>query len=85
MADTAASIQSAQRQLAERREALAAGEAGYTVARLRYEGGLSSYVAVLSAEDAVIAQRRAVADAEARAFTLDIALVRALGGGFAST
>jgi NodT family efflux transporter outer membrane factor (OMF) lipoprotein len=85
VADTAASIQSAQRQVAERREALAAGEAGYKVARLRFEGGLSTYVAVLSAEDSVITQRRALADAEARAFTLDIALVRALGGGFAAT
>ena len=45
----------------------------------------STYVAVLTAEDSVIAQRRAVADAEARAFTLDIALVRALGGGFAAS
>jgi NodT family efflux transporter outer membrane factor (OMF) lipoprotein len=82
IADTAASIQSAQRQATERREALAAGEAAYKVARERYEGGLSTYVAVLSAEDSVIAQRRALADAEARAFTLDVALVRALGGGF---
>ena len=38
---------------------------------------------MLSAEDAVIAERRALADAQARAFTLDIALVRALGGGYA--
>ena len=82
VADTAASIRSAQRQLAARREALAAGEAAYKVARLRYEGGLSTYVAVLSAEDSLIAQRRALADAEARAFSLDVALVRALGGGF---
>ncbi len=82
VADSAASIQSAQRQLAQRREALAASETAYRVARLRYEGGLSTYVSVLTAEDALIAQRRAVADLEARAFTLDVALVRALGGGF---
>ena len=37
-----------------------------TVAQLRYQGGLSTYLAVLTAEDAVIAQQRAVADAEAR-------------------
>ncbi len=42
-----------------------------------------SYVAVLTAENAVIDERRAYADAQARAFTLDIALVRALGGGYA--
>ncbi len=82
VADSAASIQSAQRQLAQRRQALAASETAYTVARLRYEGGLSTFVSVLTAEDALLAQRRAVADLEARAFTLDVALVRALGGGF---
>ena len=75
-------MQSAALQLDERRQALAAGEAAYNVARLRYQGGLSPYVSVLTAEDAVIAERRAAADAQARAFTLDIALVRALGGGF---
>jgi NodT family efflux transporter outer membrane factor (OMF) lipoprotein len=82
VADSAASAQSVQRQLAQRREALASSETAYQVARLRYEGGLSTYVNVLTAEDALIAQRRAVADLEARAFTLDVALVRALGGGF---
>ena len=82
VADSAASAQSAQRQLVQRREALAASETAYSVARLRYEGGLSTFVSVLTAEDALIAQRRAVADLEARAFTLDVALVRALGGGF---
>ncbi|HZZ36497.1 MAG TPA: efflux transporter outer membrane subunit, partial [Caulobacteraceae bacterium] len=84
VADAASSVQSVQRQLAERREALAASEAAYDVARLRYQGGLSTYVSVLTAEDAVIAQRRAVATLEGRAFTLDVALVRALGGGFSA-
>ena len=85
VADSAASVRSAQAQLAERRAALDAGEQAYAVARERYQGGLSSYVAVLTAENAVIDERRAFADAQARAFTLDIALVRALGGGFAGT
>jgi NodT family efflux transporter outer membrane factor (OMF) lipoprotein len=84
VADAASSVQSVQRQLAERRGALAASEAAYEVARLRYQGGLSTYVSVLTAEDAVIAQRRAVATLEGRAFTLDVALVRALGGGFSA-
>jgi NodT family efflux transporter outer membrane factor (OMF) lipoprotein len=85
VADAAASVQSADRQLNERREALKAGEAGYAIAQLRYKGGLSTYVDVLSAENAVIAQRRAFADAQARVFTLDIALTRALGGGFTAS
>ena len=83
VADSAASAQSAQRQLGDRKVALDAGEQAYAVARLRYQGGLSSYVDVLTAENAVIDERRAYADAQARAFTLDIALVRALGGGYA--
>jgi len=84
VADAATSVQSAQVQLADRRQALEAGEQAYAVARLRYEGGLSNYVSVLTAEDSVIAERRALADAETRAFLLDVALIRALGGGFDS-
>ena len=83
VANSAVSAQSAARQLDERRAALDAGKEAYAVARLRYQGGLSSYVDVLTAENAVIDERRAFADAQARAFTLDIALVRALGGGYA--
>jgi NodT family efflux transporter outer membrane factor (OMF) lipoprotein len=82
VADAAANAQSAARQLELRRQALAEGEAAYTGARLRYQGGLSTYIDLLSAEDAVIAERRAYADAQALAFLDDIALVRALGGGF---
>ena len=85
VADAAASVQSAQKQLAERRAALDAGEQAYAVAKERYDGGLSSFVSVLAAEDAVITERRAFADAQTRVFTLDIALVRALGGGFTGT
>jgi len=71
-------------QLVESRGALASAEAAYRVARRRYEGGLSSYIDALAVEDGFVAQRRAVADMEARAFAIDIALMRALGGGFAA-
>lgn len=64
--------------------ALRASEEAYDVVNNRYKGGLSSYLAVLRAEDSLIANRRALADINARAFTLDVALIRALGGGFAS-
>ncbi len=76
VADAAASAQSADKQLAERRAALSAGEQAYAVAQERYRGGLASYVAVLAAENAVIEQRRAFADAQTRAFSLDITLIR---------
>jgi NodT family efflux transporter outer membrane factor (OMF) lipoprotein len=82
VADAAASQRALQARLAAAREGLEAGEAAYRVARLRYEGGLSTYLTLLTAEDTVILQRRAVAQLEARALTLDAGLVRALGGGF---
>jgi NodT family efflux transporter outer membrane factor (OMF) lipoprotein len=82
VADAATTSRSIADQLASRRAALAAGENAWKLARLRYENGLSNYIAVLSAENDVLAQRRAVAELEARAFAADVALVRALGGGF---
>ena len=81
-ADAAASSRALETRLAAAREALAAGEGSYKVARLRYEGGLSTYLDLLTAEDQLIVQRRIVAQLEARALTLDANLVRALGGGF---
>lgn len=83
VADVAASERALNTRLAESRAALAANEDGFRIARLRYQGGLSTYQNVLIAELAVLAQRRNVADLESRALTLDVALVRALGGGFA--
>jgi NodT family efflux transporter outer membrane factor (OMF) lipoprotein len=82
VADAAAASRALQDRLSAARESLAAGEAAYKVARLRFEGGLSTYLDLLTAEDQLIAQRRTVAQLEARALTLDASLVRALGGGF---
>ncbi|QGN55735.1 efflux transporter outer membrane subunit [Novosphingobium sp. Gsoil 351] len=67
------------------RQALAAAEQALALALQRYRSGLSTYLDVLSTEDGVLQGRRAVADLQARAFTLDVAMVRALGGGFATT
>jgi NodT family efflux transporter outer membrane factor (OMF) lipoprotein len=84
LADVAASERALDTRSNETRAALAANEDAYRVAHDRYDGGLSNYQTVLIAEDAVLAQRLAVADLESRRFALDVALVRALGGGFTS-
>jgi NodT family efflux transporter outer membrane factor (OMF) lipoprotein len=84
LADIAASERALDTRLNETRAALAANEDAYRVAQHRYSGGLANYQTVLIAEDAVLAQRMAVADLESRRFALDVALVRALGGGFTS-
>lgn len=70
--------------LTEARAALAASEEAYSIAQKRYQGGLFTYLDVLNVEDQLLAARQSVAELEASAFTLDIALIRALGGGFAA-
>lgn len=85
VADAATSQKALAVRLSESRQALADAEEGNAIARQRYEGGLSTYLDVLSAEEGVLQARRTVAELETRAFTLDVAMVRALGGGFKAT
>jgi len=68
--------------LADARAALAASEEAYRIARLRYEGGLSSYLEVLQVEDRLLQARLAAVAVESEARALDISLIRALGGGY---
>jgi NodT family efflux transporter outer membrane factor (OMF) lipoprotein len=82
LADAAASERALGVRLQESKTALAADEEAYKLTRLRYEGGLANYQSVLLAEDAVLQARIIVADLDARAFTLDVELVQALGGGY---
>ena len=84
VADTVASERALAREREDAKAALESSESAYRIAELRYRGGLSRYLDVLTAEDTMLTQRRRVADLEAQGFALDIALVRALGGGFAA-
>jgi NodT family efflux transporter outer membrane factor (OMF) lipoprotein len=52
------------------------------LAALRYRQGVGNLLQLLAAEDTALSTHRAVTDLEARAFLLDISLIRALGGGF---
>lgn len=85
VADAIVDRRALDQQLSSTRAALAQSEQSYVLIRTRYQGGLTSYYDTLSVENALVAQRRAVADLEARAFSLDVALVRALGGGYRAT
>lgn len=82
VSDAVVSKRALARRLADTRQAAATAEDAWRVVSNRYKGGLATYMEVLGAEDALIAARRAAAGLGARAFTLDIQLVRALGGGF---
>ncbi|QEL56824.1 efflux transporter outer membrane subunit [Chromobacterium paludis] len=72
-------------QLEQRRLALQTADEAYRVSQNRYQGGLANYLDVLNAEDGVIAARRSLAALETRRFTLDVALIQALGGGYQET
>ncbi|WP_447952301.1 efflux transporter outer membrane subunit [Sphingopyxis chilensis] len=84
VADIVASRAATMRQLTGRREALAAAAEASKLAGLRYRAGLSTQIVQLTAEDSLVALDRAVADLEARQLSLDIALIRALGGGYSA-
>ncbi|WP_240610264.1 efflux transporter outer membrane subunit [Sphingomonas pokkalii] len=84
VADAVTSQKALATRLSESRQALADSEQAYAIARQRYEGGLSRFLDVLTAEERVLQNRQIVAELEARAFALDVQLVRALGGGFST-
>ncbi|TDR77853.1 efflux transporter outer membrane subunit [Paludibacterium purpuratum] len=82
VADVATSRKALDAELAATRTAVAAAQSAYDIVNQRYQGELATYLDVLMAEDALVSAKRSLADVEARALTLDVELVRALGGGF---
>ena len=81
VADAATSQRALSTRLTHAQDAEKAAQAAWQVAGNRYRGGLATNLDVLTAEDALISARRSVAALQTRAFALDVALTRALGGG----
>ncbi|MGA7438876.1 MAG: TolC family protein, partial [Luteibacter sp.] len=65
-------------------EAQTRSEKAYRLAKARYEGGLSDYQSVLTAEDLLLQTQVDATAIHMRAYALSIALTKALGGGFNS-
>lgn len=84
-ADRISALQSIDRQQQDQTRAQGFAERAYRLAVQRYESGLSSYLVVLTAENTVLAQRRAAADLRARALDGQAELMRALGGGYVAS
>jgi NodT family efflux transporter outer membrane factor (OMF) lipoprotein len=80
VADQIGSAQSIERQQREQAQAQQALEAAYDVALQRYKAGLGPYLTVLSAEAAVLQQRRLAVDLQGRALDTRVGLAKALGG-----
>ncbi|CAM3175337.1 Multidrug transporter [Sphingomonas antarctica] len=83
-ADAVATLDSVEAQLTEQRRSAASNGEAARIARLRYTGGLSNQLVALTAEDSLVVSRRAVADLEGRRLLAQVALIRALGGGYVS-
>lgn len=81
-ADTLVSLGALQQRLQKSQEAVQAASDTHQIARNRYQGGLATYLDVLSAEDGLLTSQRELANLQTRLFSLHVALVRALGGGY---
>jgi len=82
-ADALTTARMANARLGDARAALAAAEEGYDIMARRYKAGLATSLDVLQVEDRLIQARLGAAGLEAVVRNADIALARALGGGFA--
>lgn len=82
VADQLASARSVAQQRAQQQQALQSAESAYSIAEQRYRAGLSNHLQLLSAETAVLAQRRLDVDLRTRALQAQVNLAQALGGGW---
>lgn len=82
VADAAAGQQALAIQLASAQEAVTRSRQAWDLAKRRYSGGLSPYLSVLSAEEALLRNRQLLADCQGRVLAVRVDLIRALGGGF---
>jgi NodT family efflux transporter outer membrane factor (OMF) lipoprotein len=82
VADAAVSQRALGPQLERVDAAVEAARDAWRVQNNRYEGGLATYLEVLSAEDYLLTNLRSQSDLRSRSMSLDVALNRALGGGY---
>jgi outer membrane protein TolC len=84
VADQLTSAQAVAKQQAEQALAEAAAQEAYAGAQQRWRSGLYNALQVLNAESALLVQRRLAVDLRTRSLQNQVALARALGGGFSS-
>lgn len=82
VADEAGSLAAIERQQAEQVAASTAAEAAFDLSLQRYRAGIGNFLVVLNAEGNVLLQRRNSAELKARHLAAEVALSRALGGGW---
>ena len=85
VADAVTSLKALGGQIEQAELGLDAAQEAFQIAANRYRGGLSNYLDVLISEDTMLSSLRSVTELRARRFSLNVLLVRALGGGYQSS
>jgi NodT family efflux transporter outer membrane factor (OMF) lipoprotein len=85
VATNISSIRAVDKQMNDANRALAAATSAYNLAVIRYKAGLSPQLQVLTADQNRLANEQTVTNLRMRRSDLQIALIRALGGGFDAT
>ncbi|MDE2184037.1 MAG: efflux transporter outer membrane subunit [Alphaproteobacteria bacterium] len=85
VADAYGSRRGVEAELVHAHAGLQEAENSYDVLSRRYKAGITPYTDLLNAESELIEARRVTADLESEAFADDIALARALGGGYSAS
>ena len=84
VADAYTNRKSLDGELADARGAEKDAVNAYRLVKARYASGLVRYIDVLTVENQLLQAQRTVTDLDSQAFIYDVALVRALGGGYAA-
>jgi NodT family efflux transporter outer membrane factor (OMF) lipoprotein len=80
--DSLATLRVLQQEADVQAAAVAAAERSLTLATNRYRGGVASYLEVITAQNAALANERAAVSILSRRLVTSVVLVKALGGGF---
>ncbi|EAY69021.1 Outer membrane protein [Burkholderia dolosa AU0158] len=85
VATQVASIRAIDRQMSDAQRALDAATRAYDLAVIRYKAGLSPQLQVLTADSNRLASEQTVTNLKMRRRDMQLALIKALGGGFDAT
>jgi NodT family efflux transporter outer membrane factor (OMF) lipoprotein len=65
-------------------QAVASADRSLTLANVRYTGGITTYLEVITAQTAALANERTLVDLRTRRLTSSVLLIKALGGGWST-
>jgi NodT family efflux transporter outer membrane factor (OMF) lipoprotein len=80
--DSLSTLRVLEAESAQQAAAVAAAERSLKLANNRYQGGITTYLEVITAQSAALANERTAFDIQTRRMTAAVSLVKALGGGW---